>query len=59
MYETKLTDKQDMTEKIYVVTKHTVTLPPDHISVVPLPPITTQEIYKPTTTDGRIPLLLN
>ena len=36
MYETKLTDKQEINEKIHVVTKYTVTLPPHHISLVPL-----------------------
>ena len=36
MYKTKLTDKQETNGKIFVVTQHTVTLPPYHISIVPL-----------------------
>ena len=36
MYGTKVPDKQDIIEKTLVVTTHTVTLPPNHISMVPL-----------------------
>ena len=39
MYENKLTDKQEINEKIHVVTMYTVTLQPYHISIVPLTPI--------------------
>ena len=39
MYKTKVTDKNDMNEKICVVTKHTVTLTPNHSSISPLTPI--------------------
>ena len=39
MYKTKLTDKQEINEKTHVVAKHTVTLPPHHMSIVPLTPI--------------------
>ena len=39
MNETKLTDKQERDKNICVVTNHTVTISPYHISIVPLTPI--------------------
>ena len=39
MYKTKLTNKQEINETTHVVTKHTATLSPHHISLVPLTPI--------------------
>ena len=39
IHEPKLTNKQETNEKICVVMKSTVTLPPHHISIVPLTPI--------------------
>ena len=39
MHEIELTDNQERNKKIHVVTKHTVTLPPYHISIVSLIPI--------------------
>ena len=43
MNEIKLTDKQKGNEKICVVTKHTVTLPPYHCTIVPLTPVNDTE----------------
>ena len=41
-----------MNEKIHVVTKHTATLPPHHISIVPLSPINyTENIQTNTLLD--------
>ena len=34
-HEPKLTIKQGRDEKMHVVTKNTVTLPPNHITIVP------------------------
>ena len=36
MHEPKIMDKQVIGEKIYIITKSTVTLTPDHISIAPL-----------------------
>ena len=36
IYEPKLPGKQMIGEKIHVITKSTVTLPPHHISIIPL-----------------------
>ena len=50
MYETKLTDKQWIKEKICVVTKHAVILPPCHISIMLFTPIN----YSGTTQTGTL-----
>ena len=39
IYETKLTDEQEKNGVICLITQHTVTLPPHHMSIVPLTPI--------------------
>ena len=39
IHEPELTNKQETDAKIHVITKSTVTLPPKHISIVPLTPI--------------------
>ena len=39
IHEPKLTNKQETYEKICVITKSRVTLPPHHISIVPLMPV--------------------
>ena len=49
MYETKLTDKQERNEKICIVTKHTVSLQSDHISIIPLTPINYMESIQTNT----------
>ena len=49
IYEMKLTDKQERNEKIHVVTKHTIIIPPYHISIVPLPSINHTENIKTNT----------
>ena len=38
IHESKLTNKQEKGKKIHVITKSTVTLPPHHISIIPLTP---------------------
>ena len=52
IYETKLTDEQEANEKIHVVTKHTVTIPPYPISIMSLTPINhTKSIQTNTLTE--------